>query len=113
MGASSEGAKAANKEIKNILRALLENYAKFFNRDERLNSDGIRLYKRVSYFLYLIDNKALVNLYKKSFRNPTIENIIEFAKYFIDAENIVKISALNEFYYEEILEFNDVNVKDK
>ncbi|MGC8572942.1 MAG: hypothetical protein ACP5L0_02925 [Caldisphaera sp.] len=108
MGASSEGAKA-NKEIKNILIKLLENYGEFFSRDERLNSDGIRLYKRVSYFLHLIDNKTLVNLYKKSFRNPTIENIIEFAKYFIDAEDI-KISTLNNIYYEEMFEFNDVNV---
>ncbi len=111
MGASSEGGKA-NKEIKRILEILLENYNSFFNSDERLNSDGIRLYKRISYYLYLIDQNNVVNLYKKSFRNPTLENILEFARYFIeDVDDIIKISAFNEIYYD--IAFKDVKLNDK
>ncbi|WP_048816813.1 hypothetical protein [Caldisphaera lagunensis] len=111
MGASSEGADAI-KEIKRILEILLENYNKFFNNDERLNSDGIRLYKRISYYLYLIDQKDIVNSYKKSFRNPTLENILDFARHFIkDVDNIIKISAFNEIYYDTV--FKDVKLNDK
>jgi len=94
-GASSEG---AIKEIKNILIKLLENYYSFFSRDERLNSDGIRLYKRISYFIHFLDEPK-ISSYRKSFRDPTFENILSFATLFLDdIDTLIEISINKDMY---------------
>ncbi|MCE4608457.1 MAG: hypothetical protein F7B61_05820 [Caldisphaeraceae archaeon] len=94
-GASSEG---AIKEIRNILIKLFENYYSFFSRNERLNSDGIRLYKRISYFIHFLDEPK-INSYRKSFRDPTLENIRSFATLFLnDIDTLIEISINKDIY---------------
>jgi hypothetical protein len=95
-GASSE---VARKEIASIVDNLFKYYYDFFSNNEVLNSDGIRLYKRISYYLYLLDDKLAISYYKESLRDPSLENVLKFSNLFLnDLDDKLKIYIYGEFY---------------
>uniref|UniRef100_A0A7J3QED7 Uncharacterized protein n=1 Tax=Ignisphaera aggregans TaxID=334771 RepID=A0A7J3QED7_9CREN len=67
------------REVKFLMRKLLENIPLYFDKNLTLNSDGRRLLSQLLRYL-LYEHHEYRYIIKEVRKNPTIENVVKLAK---------------------------------
>lgn len=78
-----------SNEVESLVRKLLENKERFFDKTNTLNSDGRRLLNKIIK-LTLSNHPELRKLASKTRKNPTIENVIKLAEEIVRARKTKK-----------------------
>lgn len=78
------------REVKTLMRILLENIPMYFDKNLVLNSDGRRLLSQLLRYL-LYEHHEYMYIVNEVRRNPTIENIIKLAKIILPSNEVNEI----------------------